>query len=300
MEETPNISLPSQVPVNPVPVPPVEPPSPPKTLPLKWIIIIIALLAGIVLTGTYFIFKSQSGKQTPQPAPQVSVQPAVSSTPTPDETANWKTYTNKTYGFSIKYPSDLEVEDKSSQFPPFTIFITDKTKQVPSEGGSKINLYAFVEIKSSNSSLMYYVNDTKNNLEYIDKKKVGEIEFVIAREKFGMTGGNFDRYLAQNRDYIITFANSPYALDEQIFNQILSTFKFINTESDKNLSDAKLQDMINNCEIIGDYIYHSGEKGIVLKNNETLELKNKSVEEIKQLINGIPLKCGPDRVKVIE
>lgn len=71
-------------------------------------------------------------------------------------------------------------------------------------------------------------------------------------------------------------------------------------ERDKNISDTKLQEMISNCEIIGDYSYHNGEKGIVLKNNETLELKNKSDEEIKQLISSIPPKCGPERVKVIE
>lgn len=259
--------------------------------------IIIALSAGMVSAGAYLLVKSQFSQQTTPQTTQLSSSPTPSFT---DQTATWKTYTNNAYKFSLKYPSELEVENKSNQFPPFTIFITDKTKQVPSEGGSKINLYAFVEIKSSNSSLMYYVNDAKNNLEYIDKKKVGEIEFVIAREKFGMAAGNFDRYLAENRDYIITIANSPYALEEQIFTQILSTFKFINTESDKDISDAKLQEMINNCEIIGDYIYHSGEKGVVLKNNETLELRNKTAEEIKQLINAIPPKCGSERVKVIE
>src|SRR3989338_5875791 len=45
-----------QVPV--VSVPPVQPPIPTKRLPLKWILI-IALLAGIVLAGTFLIFKFQ-------------------------------------------------------------------------------------------------------------------------------------------------------------------------------------------------------------------------------------------------
>src|SRR3989338_5757216 len=64
-----------QVPVSPVPVtptpapapsvPPTQPP-PPKRFPLKWILI-IALLAGIVLAGTFLIFQSQSGFFLGQP-----------------------------------------------------------------------------------------------------------------------------------------------------------------------------------------------------------------------------------------
>src|SRR3990167_535151 len=85
-----------QVPV--VSVPPVQPPIPTKRLPLKWILI-IALLAGIVLAGTFLIFKSQSGKQSSQSNPQAPIQPNVSATPILDETANWKTYMDEKYKF---------------------------------------------------------------------------------------------------------------------------------------------------------------------------------------------------------
>lgn len=37
---------------------------------------------------------------------------SASSTSTADITANWKTYTNDTYGFSLKYPSDWAVTDQ--------------------------------------------------------------------------------------------------------------------------------------------------------------------------------------------
>lgn len=64
---------PPQVPVNPVPVPPVQLP-PPKRFPLKWTII-IALLAGIILAGSYLIFKSQSVKQIPVQVPIQTCRP---------------------------------------------------------------------------------------------------------------------------------------------------------------------------------------------------------------------------------
>lgn len=68
-----------QVSVSPDPVPSVQPT--PKRFPLKWLII-IALLAGIVLTGTFLIFKSQSAKQTPAQAPAQTSQLSPSPTPT--------------------------------------------------------------------------------------------------------------------------------------------------------------------------------------------------------------------------
>lgn len=38
-----------------------------------------------------------------------------SPTPTPDPTANWETYTNTEYGFSVKYPSNVSIfEDNST------------------------------------------------------------------------------------------------------------------------------------------------------------------------------------------
>ena len=45
---------------------------------------------------------------------QVSTSPTTitSRTPTPDETANWKTYRNDNLGFSIQYPVDYKIEEK--------------------------------------------------------------------------------------------------------------------------------------------------------------------------------------------
>lgn len=298
-----------QVPV--VPVPNVEQPIPKKSFPLKWILI-IALLAGIVFAGIYLIFKSQSNKQTPQPTPQVSVQPAVSSIPTPisDETTNWKIYKDEKYKFQFQYPKTLYLK-KSLKFPD-QIFLTendidiDKVQEGP---------FALISIaiwdKNAFQKAGYPLQEKylKSENIVIDGVNAIKVSGIIPEEQEGLyLAGTYHQeiYLSVN-DKIINFVfyENP-SNNIKLLDQILSTFKFINTESDKDISDAKLQEMINNCEIIGDYIYHSGEKGIVLKNNletpkiETLELKNKSAEEIKKLIDAIPPKCGPERVKVIE
>ena len=65
-------------------------------------ILIIAVLVG----GAYYLGKSVSLKPSPAPVvtSQITPTPDVSPAPTGEgETANWKTYTNTTYNFQIKY-----------------------------------------------------------------------------------------------------------------------------------------------------------------------------------------------------
>lgn len=71
---------------------------------------------GIALAvGGYFLGANKN-KTAEAPTSQVA-------TPTPDATvytdkgsANWKTYTNTTYGFSLKYPQDLKVSESKDNF----------------------------------------------------------------------------------------------------------------------------------------------------------------------------------------
>lgn len=62
------------------------------------------LVVGVLLAGSIAYAGYQySQKQTPSVA-QPTPTPVVVATPTPDLTANWKTYTDTKYGYSIKYP----------------------------------------------------------------------------------------------------------------------------------------------------------------------------------------------------
>ncbi|MEK7517821.1 MAG: PsbP-related protein [Patescibacteria group bacterium] len=69
----------------------------------KLIPIILGIGAVVIIAiGAYTLGTKQS-----QPVVQNSVQATPIPSPTPvDETANWKTYTNTKYGFSLKYPND--------------------------------------------------------------------------------------------------------------------------------------------------------------------------------------------------
>ena len=107
MEETNSL-----LPINPPITPPVNPSSPNKSVLIISLIIFLVIFSSLV---TYVLVKSQ----TPSSAPVVSLVPVIQASPTPspvDETVNWKTYIDKNYHFSLKYPTAAVLEITPSQW----------------------------------------------------------------------------------------------------------------------------------------------------------------------------------------
>jgi hypothetical protein len=75
----------------------------------------------IILGGFYYIFSSKYTSDIPpvQTAPQPSITSA-------DETANWKTYRNEKFGFTLNYPTNWIVGDFSSEPDPKIYFVPTK------------------------------------------------------------------------------------------------------------------------------------------------------------------------------
>lgn len=92
-----------QTPPSPQPpasISPVSKQPPPFSKPwLRWILLIIV---AVLLSsgGTYLVLTQQKIEQ-PQPSPSLTASPVPTDA---GETANWKTYTNTDYGYSVKYP----------------------------------------------------------------------------------------------------------------------------------------------------------------------------------------------------
>ncbi len=98
-------------PVQPVPVAPTSstPVTSHSNKSALYVVLVVVLLA-VVGAGSYFLGQ-QSGTQTAQPAASIPTPTTPPTVPTPDETANWKTYSSSKYGFSFKYPSNYTVEE---------------------------------------------------------------------------------------------------------------------------------------------------------------------------------------------
>lgn len=76
---------------------------------MKWLLIILVVV--IVLGGGYFLWAKYGGTTssattTPTPTATISVATSPLIIPTGISVADWKTYENDYYGFSLKYPKE--------------------------------------------------------------------------------------------------------------------------------------------------------------------------------------------------
>jgi cell division protein FtsN len=91
--------------------------------------IILAIIAGLVTINLWLYFWSQK-----ELAPSKN-QPVTTTT---DPLADWQTYTNRQYGFNIKYPSNwVAKEIPNQEYDGVVNFFQSETKTYPELGGSQ-------------------------------------------------------------------------------------------------------------------------------------------------------------------
>ena len=150
------------------------------------------------------------------------------------DTSNWKTYTNTQYGFEIKYPTDLKIEESPKTVnSAFAVKIYDANYKVP-EGavGQQIReeqrsvIINILEKSDAN------LNTIKKDITYGepgDKTNLWSEKVITVDGKpvkfyalwSGLVGNNYESY----------FSNDKYIFDATSFQsdflgKILSTFKF--------------------------------------------------------------------------
>lgn len=182
----------------------------PRSNPLSnkflWLGIVVILLA-VLSVGGYFVLNNN--KKVAEVVP--------TATPTPvDETANWKTYMNSKYGFEFKYPDNWTLSEENS---------------------STAN---YIYLKNGDEKLTFeVVNSSKDNL-LSSKPTTKSVEFNSIlwnyHESFkycdaGECGKTSPAYTAKKGNLLITFTLSTMTKVTNVPEQILSTFKFTNSES---------------------------------------------------------------------
>lgn len=140
-----------------------------------------------------------------------------------------QTYTNNQYRFSIQYPDNFVIEDKSNQFPPLSIFFKDKSRTFLDEGGINANPYFSISAIRFDGSILSYINDPNNNMTFIKNATIGTNVFTVVHETHGI-GGAGDYYLIKNGNFILNLSTEfEESTDPTIFSNFqnsLLTLKF--------------------------------------------------------------------------
>ena len=173
------------------------------------------LLVFIGAVAGFLLGKSLSQPKTsPPPISQFSPSPSPENpiptpTPTIDPTANWKTYVNNKYNYSIKYPEDWilqpdkqtpeEIVNFTKDLNSLTIYSGSATPGVPPESTPS-------QVKSIVIANQNVIKEAYNNLFVLLKFPENlPVNQISIRYKNGITSAEY----------------------EDLFDLILSTFKFL-------------------------------------------------------------------------
>lgn len=163
--------------------------------------------------------------------------PSTVTTPTPDVTADWKTYVNTRFGFEIKYPSYFKTQASDSE---------TGTSEATSTSRS---LYLYDSKDSAMYEKQYLSIQDKlyENMAPSSWTECGElINSNVQIEKYGLVlktdYGDKNIYRTKHNGKIIYFITSGDQKKQSLINQILSTFKFLekNTLSPTDTKIKKL------------------------------------------------------------
>lgn len=181
----------------------------------KWLIIaVIAFFISVIGLGffayKYWQLKQQFVQVQPSPTSSVAVIPSA------DPTANWKTYKNFQYLYQLQYPDNT-----------FLITVDEsKTRLFQAMG------YSFeVEVEQSTNTLENWLKEKQKNGSYF------EPDWIVTKSNFqnfpaiflqsqGMMQATMNIYVVKNKNNIYKIAYSKEKADQEVSNQILSTFKF--------------------------------------------------------------------------
>ena len=207
------------------------------------LIVVIVILVGAV---GYFAFVKKSEPVAQQPTPSVTTQTPTSQQPSPtpvSETANWKTYRSETFEF--KYPEKLQLVKNGSKVILSHSISYENSGDCDMSGGGQ--LYKTLD----DFNISFEIVNQKLTLNYIDGQySAGTLKGSWAYE--GAEGCGYSKYhfsIGENKTLVVQRAavqalsglsttwdlekilKVPGVISKQesdkLFNEILSTFKFI-------------------------------------------------------------------------
>ena len=202
---------------------PMQQPQQPGRFKFNKVSVIVLILAILIAGGSYAGIWYWMKQSTDIAIPTY--------TPRPDATAGWKTYTNTQYGFEFKYPKDFVIiEGESIKINPsnwkdsnnglFSLRLVSNPQRLD------INTYyKNIEQKEKESDMGLINGDLTKNAT-VQKLLSGETVY-ITRNAYCVIECDLATWAHSNNIYVFNNGHMDYLKQNEIYNQILTTFKFI-------------------------------------------------------------------------
>ncbi|MDP3973913.1 MAG: hypothetical protein Q8P92_03710 [Candidatus Daviesbacteria bacterium] len=203
------------------------------------LIIGLVVLVLVVGAGGYFLYQKQVNK--PVTTPQTS---QVTPSPIPDETANWKTYSNSSLGFSFSYPMILDHLYDQFGFnhpdnPEGNLLLQNFDGSKPRQDQPTDFQMVVEAYKNSDQvTLDKYVKDPNKVWNQSGVQIFADITLGNEPALKGLAIQKNEKVptiWVSHKGYVLTiYLETPKSTNASLFDQILSTFKF----SDQNQANV--------------------------------------------------------------
>lgn len=222
--------------------------------------LVLVSLISVAYAGIWYWQKQQLAQEV---VPTFTPRPSALA----DPTANWKTYTNTQYGFEFKYPDNLSVCDIIPPKPIGTgnaTYITRVTYSVcggvadlnlPLNKAGSGGIIIWTGITQDLKSFVFGQYETKD-LQFITSLEINKIPTFVYKyiPTNGDTSGISTSYFFIIGNKIVEInASSPGSQYPStwipVFDQILSTFKFIDSKETDYINSVDYRDMKRYLEV---------------------------------------------------